>query len=1091
MDLHLANGLDVGLGASLLCGNQFTLHTPDILMASSSTFGWKHGNILVDGSLHLDNGKTLNIELHAEARDQELALFRVFGEFRAGGRLNVVGDTSYQPRAGDRFVIVEFESESESYAMGAALLFEEYSDTLIAGSEVLSLELSVRKVADRRYALELAIQDPLDVRDLRVTQDNEDKQVRIEYNIISGLPPISMSLNAFENETKADALPLLSLSGHVGTDVPAGLNRRIIWDAAKDWNDQLAEQALFELRAWRTTPSGGIAEEVLLQAVARINTQVEQCVNWAGATTGQFSDPDNWDSEAEDWDESMVPGEDHSICLDGTDAHRILLRGLTPNRGTVHGIQELNVERGQWEIDFTGWSPTPHNQSLAVTDGVKVSAGARLTVTREFSRPFPPFDGAALSTPVLHLEPDAQLGLKYGMIQIDGDLILDDRSELQIVLYDEGKHSGVGPLLKVTGQFRAGGRLNLIPDDGYRPEAGDRFRLVEFEAASIDVEHIYEHYRFKDYSPEIPGRPDLIWGLAFRQEGGLTLGRQFLEVVVMRKPQRSVLGTTLMPAANRDGLIFVTHGTASSIGGPNDGAFGELAAEIRSFLINHAKVNEVYRWDVATFDWREFATDLDVLKLDFTYNAATSAQIGIGLGESLEHWMRHGDHGDSGGGFAYKDMHLLSHSSGSWLVNRMMGLESQRGVAVHLTLFDAFVNPSEDSGIFSGRFDAELGVSGPRDFVDHYVERVWSPPGTKDLLRRAVNFNVTWAETQSGIVLPRQRGMAEAHRWPYEWYLETVRYANNPDANPAPFDGVHCAGFLLSEAFLESAQIQEPGFATVLRLHKSSLDARRRSLAAGALELVIGGGQSDCHLRRTPLVLPDPNAFGDITFAAFGIYDTPADGQVSMATGTASTSAAQMAKAGFETTIRPMDDTGAHSWAAVTNQVEIPHTVSEVHFTFQFTEGSSGVLSVFAGQDVLVEIDREMVGDWLTASGAIQLHNPWEAGSHELVFLLESNSEEPSGILLKDLAFGYEIEPRLLSARRDGDGVVAVEFSAIPERPYILQTTKDLRDWADLAPVISSDWLHQWSDALPVEETRLFRVMLIAEEEPATGDPDL
>src|SRR6185503_16015146 len=158
-------------------------------------------------------------------------------------------------------------------------------------------------------------------------------------------------------------------------------------------------------------------------------------------------------------------------------------------------------------------------------------------------------------------------------------------------------------------------------------------------------------------------------------------------------------------------------------------------------------------------------------------------------------------------GFDFGKMHLLSHSSGSWLVNRMMQLKAP-SASIHLTLFDAFTNPSE-SGFclpYCGRFEAELGAGGgPDEFIEHYVDRsAWSPPGTCDRLAEAVNFDVSALFRPA--VRPSEMDLvdwvkciADSHGWPYVWYLNTVRSALS---GAPPGEDYACGGFILSPEYL-------------------------------------------------------------------------------------------------------------------------------------------------------------------------------------------------------------------------------------------------------------------------------------------------
>src|SRR5207245_2379505 len=141
----------------------------------------------------------------------------------------------------------------------------------------------------------------------------------------------------------------------------------------------------------------------------------------------------------------------------------------------------------------------------------------------------------------------------------------------------------------------------------------------------------------QNYDPRVSDNPNLFWVLAVRFINEQT---SVLELLVVDVPQLYSNGSSVPLSSFRpatQGLVLVTHGTDSGIGGPTDGKFGEIAATISNFLDKHSNG----QWDVVSLDWSGFATSISSFldKNELLVNPATSAQVGIGIGESFVRWL--------------------------------------------------------------------------------------------------------------------------------------------------------------------------------------------------------------------------------------------------------------------------------------------------------------------------------------------------------------------------------------------------------------------------------------------------------------------
>jgi pimeloyl-ACP methyl ester carboxylesterase len=133
-------------------------------------------------------------------------------------------------------------------------------------------------------------------------------------------------------------------------------------------------------------------------------------------------------------------------------------------------------------------------------------------------------------------------------------------------------------------------------------------------------------------------------------------------------------------------------------------------------------------WDVVTLDWRNFAGGSDDPESGpAKFDPWESANNGINIGESLATWMQ------AVGLNNYQQIHILGHSSGSWLADSLADQLHQRGANVQLTMFDAFVPgsvPNPITGELIQRYgDPMQPVLGDNaNFAEQIVDTRLLPP---------------------------------------------------------------------------------------------------------------------------------------------------------------------------------------------------------------------------------------------------------------------------------------------------------------------------------------------------------------------------
>ena len=754
------------------------------------------------------------------------------------------------------------------------------------------------------------------------------------------------------------------------------------------------------------------------------------CAKWKQpGVDGSFGTAGNWET-------GMIPSVHDCILLENADpgVTTMSFERLPPRVALDYIVAKLELKSGAWDFDFR--PPPLENAStkrLSVSDpaGIAVHDNAKLIVS----------DGT-LVTERLVLSDRVTMGSRAGTIEIKQDFDLSaSAKEITVELFEESKNSDL-PLIKVDGMFKAGGKLTLISGPNYIPRAGDRFRLIQFKTknGTKSVKEIYELYRFKKYDPSIRNKNNeinksLFWGLTFREDFA---HNQFIEVLVLNVPTISSDGSTLVPPGNR-GLVFITHGTESKIDKPTEKKrdIGELFDKLSEFEMTHGSG----QWDVASLDWREYSTgEFDTL----TFNPATSAQVGIGIGESLVHWLDFN-------AFSYSQLHLLSHSSGSWLVNRMMQLMTAK-TACHVTVFDAYTSPSKiysdcDKYLFCNRFEAFLGENADaNDFFEQYLDTSpASPPGTDDYLPLARNFDVTLARIDSA---PKQTSTIDpiaAHAWPYKWYLETIRYAGQ--ARLLTRD-LRCAGFALSPEFLDS-KVPLLSADSTLEFLKFNKDSLKNNTV-----LVIA--DSDCNSLD-----PSFPAFKLIQWtekiktSIFGSFKLINDGSspgLLMELGTGGS-------IGPRGLALPLVDSAANVF--VTADVQVPHRVSAFSCGFMFTTAAGGVLSISVDGTLLKQIQQDFVGPNTLSSGSIGLRNPLSAGPHQITFSFQAAGQTTGGVFLSNLQFGFDLRAQLDAPTLTNDKMPLVTFTGVPGTDYLIQRSSNLTNWTLVTNSLSTNWVHQ------------------------------
>jgi hypothetical protein len=99
------------------------------------------------------------------------------------------------------------------------------------------------------------------VANVRASQRAGTKLVDIYYDLSGGTEPISVSLAASSDAGATYAVPVGSVTGNVGANVPAGMTRKITWNAGADWDQKVSRIMRFKVAA--TDASSLVAPQLI------------------------------------------------------------------------------------------------------------------------------------------------------------------------------------------------------------------------------------------------------------------------------------------------------------------------------------------------------------------------------------------------------------------------------------------------------------------------------------------------------------------------------------------------------------------------------------------------------------------------------------------------------------------------------------------------------------------------------------------------------------------------------------------------------------------------------------------------------------
>lgn len=378
-------------------------------------------------------------------------------------------------------------------------------------------------------------------------------------------------------------------------------------------------------------------------------------------------------------------------------------------------------------------------------------------------------------------------------------------------------------------------------------------------------------------------------------------------------------------------------------GGKTTSGFIELASKIESHVLNPSDT------DVVLFDWTDYDGGGDngfqnpFFGLD-DFNPLQSANNGINIGESLVQWL------DERGVLTYKRIHLLGHSSGSWLVDAMADELDKMTSAdkVQLTLWDAFVPPGVYKQGVGWLSEENLGDNA--DFAEQYFDQGGFglvTLYTQKILPKAVNIEL------SALGDPL-RGPFASHAWPYVWFEQTIT---------SPAAAIGAFGF--PRAFSST---------DVFPTQAGALKEGNRIILSDE----VGNAAQIVEIAK------DSVSFDKATFFITGEVIVDQAGGVDFAT---------------------------QSPALLTALLDLPNPVELIRFDFDFLNDTPAVFSLYVGTELVWELESSFLFgvSGLVDSGWLSVPK-LAPGANSIIFRLDNLSDMQSRLRLENVEFGRLVE---------------------------------------------------------------------------------
>jgi hypothetical protein len=183
------------------------------------------------------------------------------------------------------------------------------------------------------------------------------------------------------------------------------------------------------------------------------------------------------------------------------------------------------------------------------------------------------------------------------------------------------------------------------------------------------------------------------------------------------------------------GLVVVAHGWIEA--GKDD-----WPEDMTNEIVSRVDPND---WLCGYFDWAKGARTINAT------NAAKYARDKAGSALAQQILELDND---------FQHIHLIGHSSGSWLVSEAAKILTKKTKAdIHLTLLDVYVPAFWDE-------DSLADINSPPDvnyWVDHYYTRDYTLGWTQHNLKNAHNIDITAADK-----------FIKDHNFPWRWYYASI-----------------------------------------------------------------------------------------------------------------------------------------------------------------------------------------------------------------------------------------------------------------------------------------------------------------------------
>lgn len=498
------------------------------------------------------------------------------------------------------------------------------------------------------------------------------------------------------------------------------------------------------------------------------------------------------------------------------------------------------------------------------------------------------------------------------------------------------------------------------------------------------------------------------------------------------QPVQPVYPTLPPIEAGKDSLVFITHGRTP----PGDPGVHPWVDDMKTAI----KAQVAANWMVLGYKWVEesrdpFGTPLGSLAgvLSVIGNARdVGREAGKDIMELAQHTPNH----------KWEHVHLIAHSAGSRLIEEASKIIRAKSpsTTIHTTFLDAFTGATDNGGSQYGSAsdwaDSYFNVD-----VDTYDKAVGWTEGPLDHAR---NVDITWLDPNKVLIpilcpsvtagstspILDQICSYEAtsfHRWPYDFYYQTILGTASPCATGHGFP----------------------------RSKEGSGWNSRASYPVGNTPTILCGSPPTLHNPsllnlNQPFqisLLPNASSFSGVTlvgnaFTLISVSSSPAPQANANKVGSTILNGGPILA----------EATGNPVWLAVAVTVSNAVNFVQIDSTFSTTNAAEGLMTVYWNTNMIGKVD-ERVGKPTLETYRFGLPGSVTNGLYTLSFRLDVFANLTSTITVTNVATGFAglDQPINLDMLRGSNSAPMLKLTGTSNVNYLVESSTNLLNWSPAA----------------------------------------